>query len=149
MLRLTIILYETGLRRKRFRFILSPLTINLQMFLLSRFLLLRLLLFSSSFKLIFHPQLERAYYIGNIVVILLCCNFITTIVYCPTYIYIYRQGWLTNRSSLPIILNCCNLIVYPIFEFFKKTKNSKKQQKNTKKYVLDVVISFLGSFPKN
>ena len=26
-----------------------------------------------------------------------------TIVYCPTHIY--RKGWLTNRSSLPIIIN--------------------------------------------
>jgi len=61
-LRLTIILYETELRRKRFRFALSPLTINLPMFLLSRFLLLRLLLFDSSFRSIPHPQLEGAYY---------------------------------------------------------------------------------------
>jgi len=61
-LRLTIILYETELRRKRFRFALSSLTINLPMFLLSRFLLLRLLLFDSSFRSILHPQLEGAYY---------------------------------------------------------------------------------------
>ena len=60
-LRLTIILYEIGLRRKRFRFVLSPLKINLPMFLPSRFLLLRLLLFGSSFRLILHPQLEEAY----------------------------------------------------------------------------------------
>jgi len=61
-LRLTIILYETELRRKRFRFALSSLTINLPMFLLSRFLLLCLLLFDSSFRSILHPQLEGAYY---------------------------------------------------------------------------------------
>jgi len=47
--------------RKRFRFILSPFTINLQIFLLSHFLLLCLLLFSSSFRLILHPQLEGTY----------------------------------------------------------------------------------------
>ena len=61
-LRLTIILYETKLRRKRFRLALSPLTINLPMFLLSRFLLLRLLLSDSNFRSILHPQLEKAYY---------------------------------------------------------------------------------------
>ena len=61
-LRLTIILYETELRRKRFRFALSSLTINLPMFLLSRFLLLCLLLFDSSFRSILHLQLEGAYY---------------------------------------------------------------------------------------
>ena len=54
--RLIIILYAIRLWRKRFRFILSPLRINLQMFLLSRFLLLFLLLFTSSFMSIFHPR---------------------------------------------------------------------------------------------
>jgi hypothetical protein len=48
--------------KKKFRFALSPLTINLPMFLLSRFLLLHLLLFDLSFKSIIHFQLERAYY---------------------------------------------------------------------------------------
>ena len=43
------------------------------------------------------------YYIGNIVVILMYCNFTITIVYCPTHIY--RKGQLTIRLSLPIILN--------------------------------------------
>jgi len=49
------------------------------------------------------------YYIENILVILLCCNITITIVYCPTYIYIYIKGWLTNRLSLLIILNSQNL----------------------------------------
>ena len=57
MLRLIIILYKIGVRRKRFKFILSLLRINLQMSLLSHFLLLLILLFGSSFELIFHPQL--------------------------------------------------------------------------------------------
>jgi hypothetical protein len=61
MLRLIIILSKIELRRRRFRFVLFPLRINLLMSLLSHFLLLRLLLFVSSFGLILHPQLERAY----------------------------------------------------------------------------------------
>jgi hypothetical protein len=62
MLRLTIILYETRLRRKRFSFVLSLPRINLQISLLSRFLLFLLLLFDLSFGSIIHPQLERVYY---------------------------------------------------------------------------------------
>jgi hypothetical protein len=54
-LMLTIILYETELRRKKFKFTLSSLMINLPMFLLNRFLLLHLLIFDSNFKLILHP----------------------------------------------------------------------------------------------
>jgi hypothetical protein len=61
-LMLTIILYETELRRKKFKFTLSSLMINLPMFLLNRFLLLRLLLFDSSFRSILYPQLEGTYY---------------------------------------------------------------------------------------
>jgi len=78
-----IILYEIELPRRKFRFVLFPLGINLLMSSLSHFLLLPLLFFVSSFGLILHPQLEGAYYrmylyrkycIGNIVYILLCGN---------------------------------------------------------------------------
>jgi len=62
MLRLIIILYEIGLLRRTFRFILFLLRINLLMFLLSHFLLVFLLLFSSNFGLTLLPQLKRAYY---------------------------------------------------------------------------------------
>ena len=44
--------------KKEIQIHLSLLMINLQMFLLSCFLLLHLLLFNSSFRLILHPQLE-------------------------------------------------------------------------------------------
>jgi len=47
--------------------------------------------------------LHEIYYIENIIAILLCCNLTITIVYCPTRIY--TKGWLTNRLSLPVILN--------------------------------------------
>ena len=77
-LRLTIILYETELRRKRFRFALSSLTINLPMFLLSRFLLLRLLLSiqasGRSSTLSLRGHIIECINIENIIVILLCCN---------------------------------------------------------------------------
>ena len=62
MLRLTIILYEIGLLRRTFRFVLFFLRINLLMFLLSHFLLVLLLLFSSNFGLTLLPQIKRADY---------------------------------------------------------------------------------------
>ena len=62
MLRLISIFSKIELRRRRLRFILFPLQINLHMSLLSHFLLLRLLLFISSFGSILRPQLEGAYY---------------------------------------------------------------------------------------
>ena len=115
-LRLTIILYETELQRKRFRFTLSSLMINLSMFLPSLFLLLRLLLFDSNCKSILHPQLEGVYYrmylyrkyyrytIQKILQSYSCVATSTiTIIYC--HIHMYRKGWLTNRLNLPIILN--------------------------------------------
>ena len=87
MSRLITILYDTGLRRKRFKFVLSLLMINLQMSLLSCFLLL----LGSNFGLLFHSRFEEAYYemyiykkyyrnYTNIVI------FTFTIVYCPTRI---------------------------------------------------------------
>jgi hypothetical protein len=119
MLRLIITLSEIELSRRRFRFILFPLGINLPMSSLSHFLLLRLLLFFSSFGLILHPQLEGAYYrmylyrkycIENIVDILLCgnlhhCYCILPYVYTHTHTHIYIKGWLIIRLSLLIILN--------------------------------------------
>jgi len=48
-----------------------------------------------------------------------------------------------HNELLPIIA----IHFLPLF-FFKKTKNSKKQQK-PKKYVIDVFASFSATFPKN
>ena len=62
MLSLIIILYVTGLLKRKFIFVLFLPMISLPMFLLSHFLLLILLLFSSSSELNLHLQLERAYY---------------------------------------------------------------------------------------
>jgi hypothetical protein len=107
MLRSIIILFEIELPRRKFRFILFPLGINLLMSSLSHFLLLPLLLFVSSFRLILHPQLEGAYYriylyrkycIGNIVYIILCGNLHHC---CPTHTHTHTHtlptvvGWLS------------------------------------------------------
>ena len=62
MLKLIINSYETRFRRKRFRFILCSLKINLQMSLLNPFTLLHLLFFDSSFRSILHPRFDEAYY---------------------------------------------------------------------------------------
>jgi hypothetical protein len=102
MLRLIIILSE--IQRRRFRFILFPLTINLQMSLLSRFLLLHLLPFVSSFGLILPLSLRghniecilyRKYYrhYSSIVFSIL------TIVYCPTHIN--RKGLAKPKVKPP------------------------------------------------
>jgi hypothetical protein len=62
ILKWIITLSVTVLPRKKFRFVLFSLGINLPMSSLNRFLLHPLLLFGSSFGLIPHPQLEGAYY---------------------------------------------------------------------------------------
>jgi len=102
MLRLIIILSE--IQRRRFRFILFPLTINLQISLLSRFLLLHLLPFVSSFGLILPLSLRghniecilyRKYYrhYSSIVFSIL------TIVYCSTHIN--RKGLAKPKVKPP------------------------------------------------
>ena len=58
--KLIIILYAIRLWRNRFRFILSPLRINLQMFLLSRFLLLFFIAFHFKFHVDLPPSGLRA-----------------------------------------------------------------------------------------
>ena len=102
MLRLTIVVSEIRLRRKRFKFVLSPLTINLQMFLLSRFLLLHLLPFDSSFSrsstLSLRGYIIEYTYIENIIVIFLYCNHHHYYCILP---YTYKQKRFANQQIKP------------------------------------------------
>jgi len=107
MLRSIIILSDIELPRRKFRFVLFPLGINLLMSSLSHFLLLPLLFFVSSFGLILHPQLEGTYYrmylyrkycIGNIIYILLCGNLHHCYCILP-YTYIWKG--LANHLVKP------------------------------------------------
>jgi len=91
MLKLIIILYEIGLQRRRFRFVLSPPRINLQMFSLSHFLLF----FASNFKSILHPQFEEAYY--RMIYRKYYRHYSSIVI--STYIIVYRPTYI-NRTGL-------------------------------------------------